>query len=234
MKTLFTLSFLLTLIHSNSFCQTGVYQYESKSTKEDVELNLRRDGVFFYTYNKEWTNCITQGTWKPLGYGKVLLNSDFQLDNSTIEEIEDPNIKGVHLIIQSKGKGQSPTTISKLYINDSETNKFELDGEAGLAMLEKRQRQMMSGSAAVRDSLTNSDPPRFYMYNGGKTIKKITMEFDLKIIEFEIKNPKANKIIITTAFAPNAAYHYMKNVEFIYDDKTITQSGGGIKLKRIK
>lgn len=234
MKSFIILNSLLVLFHSNSFCQTGIYQYESKSSKEDVELNLRRDGVFFYTYNKEWTNCITQGTWKPLGYGKIVLNSDFQLDGYTVQELEEPNIKGVHLIIQSKGKGQSPTTISKLYANDSESNKFELDGEAGLAMLEQRQRMISAASTAVRDSLTKSDPPRFYMYLGGKTIKKISMEFDLKKIDIEIKNPKANKIILTTAFAPNAAYHYMKEVEFAYDDKFIWQTSGGMKLKRVK
>lgn len=214
--------------------QTGVYQYTSKANKEDIELNLRRDGVFFYTYNKEWTNCVTQGKWRPLGSGKVILTSDYQLGDYTIEEIEDPDQKAIRIIIQGKGKGQSPTTISTIFMNEDETASFEMDGEAVLAMLEERQKLTMSASLEVRDSLKNSDSPRYYKYEGKKEIKSITMVFDLRELTFEIKNPKANKITITTAFAPNAAYHYMNGVEFISDGKFIHEEGSSIKLKKQK
>lgn len=232
MKAIFTLSPILLLFPFFSFAQTGIYQYKSKSTKEDIELTLRRDGVFFYSYNKEWTNCVTKGKWRPLGNGRIILTSDYQLDNYTIEELEEPNLKGIHIIVQSKGKGESPTTISTIFMNEDETAKFEMDGEAGLAMLEERQKLMMSGSAEVRDSLKNSDAPRFYKYKQQKALKSITMECDLREILFEIKNPKANKIIITTAFAPNAAYYYMKDIVFISDGKFIREEGASFKLKK--
>lgn len=234
MKPKFSLPFFFFLLSSPLFSQTGVYESEHKTKEEKIELNLRRDGVFLYTYNKEWTNCVTEGKWKPLGNGRVLLNSDYQLTNYTIEEIEEPNATALRLIIQSKNKGESPATISKLYLNGNESNEFSLDGEAGLAMLEQRQRTMMVASEELRDSLAKSDTPRFYALKGLKEVKTITLVFDLKEVVFNIKNPKANKIIITTAFAPNSAYHYLKDTEFIYDDKYIHQEATNIKLRKQK
>lgn len=234
MKSIFALLPLFLFLAFSSSAQTGTYQYTNKSTKEEVELNLRRDGVFFYTYNKEWTNCVTKGKWRPLGSGRIVLTSDYQFDNYTIEEIEEPNEKNIHIVIQSKAKGESPTTISTIFMNEDETAQFEMDGESGLKMLESRQKLIMSASHEVRDSLKNSDSPRFYKYNGKKNLKSISMEFDLKEITFPIKNPKANKIIITTRFAPNAAYHYMKAVEFISDGKFIREEGADFKLKKQK
>jgi len=212
--------------------QTGVYEYKNKSTKEDISLQLRRDGVFFYTYNKEWTNCTTQGTWRPLNNGRVILNSDYQLDNYTVKEEVVPNQKGITVIIQGRGKKEAPTTISSLYLNDNESLNLQTDGEAGFAALEQRQRAMMTSSPQVRDSIKNTDPPRFFKYANAAAVKSITMQFDLKTLTFPIKDPQANKIVITTAFAPNAAYKYMKDVEFVKDDKFIREEGSPIKLKK--
>lgn len=232
-KSLFTLSFLM-LFTLSSFAQTGIYEYKDKNTKTEIELNLRRDGVFFYKYAQEWAHCITQGKWKPLGNGKVVLTSDYQLDNYEIKEEEGPKEEAVHLIINSKGKGQSPTTITKIFINGDENNMFELDGEAGLKMLEERHRKMSSGSQADRESLAKTDAPRYYMFKGKTEIKTITMIFDKKEIEFEIESTKTRKITLTTAFAPNAAYHYMNKTEFIQSDKYISEAGSAIKLKKQK
>ena len=218
----------------DSNAQTGIYKYADKSTKAEIELNLRRDGVFFYSYSKDWTNCITEGKWRPLGSGKVVLTTAHQLTDYTLEEVEDPNIKHLQVIIQGKGKGQSPTSISSLFINENETALLEMDGESGLKMLEERQKLMMAASAETRDSLKNTDPPRFYKYNKVKDIKSITIEFDQRELTIPIENPKATKIIITTAFAPNAAYHYMAGVEFIADGKFIREEGSSIKLKKQK
>ena len=91
--------------HSNA--QTGIYKYEDKSTKAEIELNLRRDGAFFYSYNKDWTNCITEGKWRPLGSGKVILTTAHQLSDYTLEEIEDPTIKHLHIIIKGKEKDKA-------------------------------------------------------------------------------------------------------------------------------
>lgn len=229
------LLFLIALLFTyNSAAQTGIYKYEDKSTKEEIELNLRRDGVFFYSYNKDWTNCITQGKWRPLGSGKVILTTAHQLTDYTLEELENPEIQHLQLIIQGKGKGQSPTSISSIFINEDETARLEMDGESGLKMLEERQKLMMSASAEVRDSLKNNDPPRFYKYNKKKAIKSITIEFDQRELTIPLENPKATQIIITTAFATNAAYHYMAGVEFIADGKFIREEGSSIKLKKQK
>jgi hypothetical protein len=234
MKHLLLLSFILFLSAYNSKAQTGIYKYEDKSTKEEIELNLRRDGAFFYSYNKDWTNCITQGKWRPLGSGKVVLTSAFQLADYRLEELEDSTVKHLQVIIQGKGKGQSPTSISSIFINEDETALLEMDGESGLKMLEERQKLMMAASAEIRDSLKNNDPPRFYKYKQKKSLESITIEFDQRELTIPIKNPKANKIIITTAFATNAAYHYMNAVEFISDGKFIREEGSSIKLKKQK
>jgi hypothetical protein len=229
------LLFLVALFCSyNSNAQTGIYKYEDKSTKEEIELNLRRDGAFFYSYNKGWTNCITEGKWRPLGSGKVLLTTAYQLTDYTLEEIEDSKIPYLQVIIQGKGKGQSPTSISSIFINEDETASLEMDGESGLKMLEERQKLMMAASREVRDSLKNSGSPRFYRYNKKKAIKSITIEFDQRELTIPIENPKATQIIITTAFAKNAAYHYMAGVEFIADGKFIREEGSSIKLKKQK
>lgn len=234
MKLILTLTFICLFFSYNSLAQTGVYLYSDKATKETIELNLRRDGVFFYTQSKDWNNAVTQGKWRPLGSGRVVLTSDYQLDNYTIEEIEDPTLQSIHIVIQSKSKGQSPTTISKIFMNEDETAQFNMDSEAILAMLEERQKLAVSAPIEVRDSLKNNDAPRFYKYDGQKELKSITLEFDSKEITVNIENPKANKIILTTAFAPNAAYHYMKKVEFISDGKFIREEGSSIKLKKQK
>lgn len=234
MKSLLLLLSLCTSLPSLIYAQTGVYEYKSKSTKEDISLQLRRDGVFFYTYNKEWTNCTTQGTWRPSNNGRVILNSDYQLDDYIIKEEVLPNQKGITVVIQGRGKKEAPTTISSLYFNDNESLSLSTDGEAGFKALEQRQRAMMTSSPAVRDSIGKTDPPRFFKYNNAAAVKSITMKFDLKTITFPIKDPKANKIVITTAFAPNAAYKYMKDVEFVKDDKFIREEGSQIKLKKQK
>lgn len=234
MKSLFVLLplSLLLLLSNTTSAQTGIYEYKSKSKKEDIQLNLRRDGIFFYSYNKEWTNCTTQGKWRPLGNGRVILNSDYQLTNYKTKEEEVPNQEGIRVIILSRQKGESPTTISSIFLNDDETAAFQTDGEAGFAMLEQRQRMMMTSPPAVRDSISNTDMPKCFRYNKSKDLKNITMIFDRKEVTFTIKNPKANKITITTAFAPNAAYHYMTDQEFITEDKHIYAAGSSIKLKK--
>lgn len=233
MKSLLLL-FLVTIFSYSSNAQTGIYKYEDKSTKEEIELNLRKDGAFFYTYHKDWTNCVTEGKWRPLGSGKVILTTAHQLSDYTLEEIEDPNISHLQVVIQGKGKGQSPTSIASVFINDDETASLEMDGESGLKMLEERQKLILAASAEVRDSLKNSDPPRFYKYNKKKAIKSITIEFDKKELTIPIENPKTTQIIITTAFAKNAAYHYMAGVEFIAEGKFIREEGSSIKLKKQK
>jgi hypothetical protein len=229
------LLFLIAILSTyNSTAQTGIYKYEDKSTKEEIELNLRRDGVFFYSYNKDWTNCITEGKWRPLNKGKVILTTTHQLTNYTLEELEDPEVQHLQIIVLGKGKGQSPTSISSIFINEDETARLEMDGESGLKMLEERQKLMTSASAEIRDSLKNNDPPRFYKYNKKKAIKSITMEFDQRELTIPVENPKATKIIITTAFATNAAYHYMNGVEFISEGKFIHEEGSSLKLKKQK
>jgi hypothetical protein len=226
---------ILLLFTFDTSAQTGHFEYKNKKTKEDLHLELRKDGVFLYTYHKDWNNCVTMGKWKIIGNGKVLLTSDFQLTDYTIEEIEDPTHQGTFITIQSKSKGQSPTSISKIYLNEDESSAFELDGEAGLAMLEQRQRTMAAGSIQDRNKTRNTDSPRFYIYKKNKKPKSITMAFDLKELTFEPTNSKANKFIITTAFAPNAAYYYMKDVEFIYDGKFVYEvENTAKKMKKIK
>jgi|VirMetMinimDraft_7_1064189.scaffolds.fasta_scaffold15594_1 hypothetical protein len=234
MKASFLLFLILSCFAYDSNAQTGIYKYADKSTKAEIELNLRRDGVFFYSYSKDWTNCITEGKWRPLGSGKVILTTAHQLSDYSLEELEDPKIKHLQVIIQGKEKGQSPTSISSIFINEDETALLEMDGESGLKMLEERQKLMMAASAEIRDSLKNTDLPRFYKYNKVKDIKSITIEFDQRELIIPIKNPKATQIIITTAFATNAAYHYMAGVEFIADGKFIREEGSTIKLKKQK
>jgi hypothetical protein len=229
------LLFLIAILSTyNSTAQTGIYKYENKSTKEEIELNLRRDGVFFYSYNKDWTNCITKGQWRPLNRGKVVLTTTHQLTDYILEEVEDPKIQYLQVVIQGNSKGQSPTSITSIFINEDETARLEMDGESGLKMLEARQKLMIAASVEVGDSLRNSDPPRFYKYNKEKDITSITIEFDQRELTIPVKNPKATKIIITTAFATNAAYHYMDGVEFISEGKFIHEKGSSIKLKKQK
>jgi len=195
---------------------------------------LRRDGVFFYTYNKDWTNCITEGKWRPLGKGKVVLTSTHQLANYTVEEVVDPKIPYLQVLIQGKSKGQSPASISSVFINDNETAQLEMDGESSLKVLEEREKLLMTASDEVRDSLHSIDPPRFYKYNKAKAIESITIEFNKRELTIPIENPEASKIIITTAFAKNAAYHYMNAVEFIANGKFIREEGGSVQLKKQK
>ncbi len=225
---------ILLLIYVDALSQTGVYEYRSKSKKEDIQLNIRRDGFFFYSLNKEWTNCVTQGKWKKDGRKKIVLNSDFQLSNYEVEELVISNQEGKSVVVQSNVKGQSPTTISSIFINEDETAAFMLDGETGFAMMEEKQKILLALSGSQRDSLENMDDKRFYVFFGKQKIKTLTMIFDLKEITYTVKNPKANKFIINTAFSPNSAYHYMKDVEYFFDDKSIHESGRNIKLKKKK
>ncbi len=215
--------------------QTGTYSYKNKSTNTTIDLDLRRDGVFIYNYNKGWASCETRGNWRPLlGSGRVILTSEYQLTDYTLVETEEPNIEGLRLIIQSAGKNQSPTSINAIYFNEDETATFEPDGEAGLQLLAMRQRQMTAGSPALRDSIKNTDSPRFYTYPTTKNVTSITLEFDNQELVIPITNNKANTFVLTTSFAPNAAYKYMKEQEFIKKGDFISEAGSAIKLKKNK
>lgn len=228
--TLLFLAFSWTLVQA----QTGSYSYKNKSTGSNIDLELRRDGVFIYNYNKGWASCETRGNWRPLGSGRVILTSEYQLTDYQLEEKENSNPKGIQLVIQSAGKNQSPTSIESIYLNEDETALFQPDGEAGLKLLEERQKQMVAGSEAVRDSLKKTDLPRFYVYPNSKKLKSITLVFDGQELLIPIENEKANKIVITTRFAPNAAYKYMKEQEFIKQGDYISEAGSAIKLKKNK
>lgn len=233
MKILFYTVLGLILSSTLATAQTGVYHYQNKAKQESIELNLRRDGVFFLTQDKTWNHCVTQGKWRPLGHGKVSLTSNYQLDDYQLEETEDSSQTGITLVIQGASKGQGPTSISRIFMNENETASFEIDGEAGLAMLEQRQRLLSAGSTAVRDSLKKSDPQRFYHYPTNKKLRSITLEFDQKELTIAVKNPKANKLVLTTSFAPNAAYYYLKEAEFIQSGKFIYEAGKkSIQLKK--
>lgn len=228
--TFLFLAFSWTLMQA----QTGSYSYKNKSTGSTIDLELRRDGVFIYNCQKGWASCETRGNWRPLGSGRVILTSEYQLTDYQLEEQEEANTKGIHLVIQSAGKNQSPTSIESIYLNEDETASFQPDGEAGMKLLAKRQRQMVAGSEALRDSLKNTDLPRFYVYSKEKTLKSITLVFDGQELFIPIENEKANKIVLTTSFAPNAAYKYMKEQEFIKKGDYISEAGSAIKLKKNK
>ena len=232
------MNFLYTLVFCLGcnclFAQTGSYDYTNKSTGTTIGLNLRADGVFFYNYEKGWTRAITQGKWRPLGSGRVLLNSDYQLTDYTLEEIEDSTQQGIQLLIQSQGKGQSPSSIQQIYLNEDETAEFMPDGEASLQLLEARQRILTAGTAAERDSLNNTDPPRYYHYKKPKLARSITLIFDGQELLIPVKNPNATRLVLTTRFAPQTGYKYMKDQEFIKKGDYISEAGSAIKLKKSK
>ncbi|MGH1338572.1 MAG: hypothetical protein ACRBFS_20830 [Aureispira sp.] len=217
-----------------AFAQTGSYTYKSKSTGTTIDLELRRDGVFIYDYQKGWASCKTRGNWRPLGSGRVILTSEYQLTDYKVKEIEEAKGEGIQLLVQSAGKNQSPTNISAIYLNEDETASFQPDGEAGLKLLEQRQRQLVVGSEALRDSIKNTDLPRFYLYPNSKKVSSITVVFDDHELLIPIENNKATKIILTTSFAPNSAYKYMKEQEFIKKGDFISEAGSAIKLKKKK
>lgn len=233
MKPLYTFCLCLLFINS-AFAQTGAYQYTNKSSGTTIGLNLRADGVFEYNYEKGWTHSTTLGKWRPLGSGRVLLNSDYQLTNYDLEEVEDSTLQGVCILIQSDQKGQSPRSIQQLYLNEDETAQFAPDGEASLALLEARQRILTAGTAAQRDSLKNTDPPRCYHYKTPKLVRSITLVFDGQELLIPITNPNATRLVLTTRFAPQAGYKYMTNQEFIKKGDFISEAGSAIRLKKKK
>lgn len=214
--------------------QTGRYQYQNKSTGTAIGLNLRADGVFFYEYEKGWTHCITQGKWRPLGSGRVLLTSDHQLSDYTLEEVEDTTVKGIQIILQGAGKGQSPTAINSFYLNENETAQFQPDGEASMRLLQTRQRIMTAGTAAERDSLKNTDPPRHYVYDMPIQARSITLVFDNQEVLIPIKNNKATRFILTTRFAPQSGYKYLSEQTFIKQGDFIREEGSAVKMKKQK
>lgn len=230
----FTTLLLFIFLSTFTQAQTGSYSYKSKSTGTTIDLELRRDGVFIYNYQKDWANCETRGNWRPLGSGRVILTSEYQLSDYTLAETEEPNAKGIQFIVRSTGKNQSPTSINAIYLNEDETATFEPDGEAGLRLLDQRQRQLIAGTAALRDSIQNTDLPRFYRYSSSKKVSSITVVFDDHELLIPIKNNKANKLVLTTSFAPNGAYKYMKEQEFIKKGDFISEAGSAIKLKKNK
>lgn len=233
MKRLYTLC-LCFLFAYPAFAQTGAYQYTNKSSGTTIGLHLRADGVFVYNYEKGWTHATTTGKWRPLGSGRVLLNSDYQLSNYQLEEIEDTTLQGVCILIQSDQKGQSPRSIQQLYLNEDETAKFAPDGEASLALLEARQRILTAGTTAERDSLKNTDPPRCYRYKTPKLVRSITLVFDGQELLIPINNPNATHLVLTTRFAPQTGYKYMKDQEFIKKGDYISEAGSAIRLKKKK
>lgn len=219
---------------TSTLAQTGSYSYKSKSTSTTIDLELRRDGVFIYDYQKGWASCKTRGNWRPLGSGRVILTSEYQLTDYKIEETEEAKTEGIRLLVRSAGKNQSPANISAIYLNEDETASFQADGEAGLKLLEQRQRQLAAGSEALRDSIKNTDLPRFYLYPTTKKVTSITVVFDDHELLIPIENDQANKIVLTTSFAPNSAYKYMKEQEFIKKGDFISEAGSAIKLKKKK
>ena len=228
-------TFLLSgLLAYSAFAQTGSYHYHNKSNEIRLGLDLRADGVFVYQCAKGWTNTTTMGKWRPLGSGRVLLNSDHQLSHYTLEEIEDSTLQGVCILIQSQRKGRSPRSIKQLYLNEDETARFSPDGEASLALLEARQRLLTAGSAAERDSVKNTDPPRCYRYSTPKLARSITMVFDGQELLIPITNPQATRLVLTTNFAPQTGYKYMKDQEFIKKGDYISEEGSAIRLKKKK
>lgn len=231
---LFIILLLFTFSCSLTKGQTGSYSYKNKSTGTTIDLDLRRDGIFIYNYQKGWVSCETRGNWRPLGNGRVILTSEYQFSDYKIEEIEEPNKQGLRLLVQSTGKNQSPTTITSIYLNEDETATLQPDGEAGLKLLEQRQRQLLVASTTLRDSIKNTDLPRFYIYPTSKKVSSITLVFDGQELLIPIKNNKANKIVLTTSFAPNSAYKYMKEQEFIKKGDFISEAGSAIKLKKNK
>jgi hypothetical protein len=230
----FTSLFFLFCCCSFAQAQTGSYSYKNKTSGTSIDLDLRRDGVFIYKHNKGWASCETRGNWRPLGSGRVILTSEYQLSAYKLEESEQPNAKGLQVIIQSTGKNQSPSNIKAIYFNEDETAVFAPDGEAGMRFLAQRQRELTSGSRELRDSLKNTDLPRFYNYPNIKNVTSITIEFDDQTLMIPIENSKANKFVITTSFAPNSAYKYMNEQEFIKQGDFISEAGSAIKLKKNK
>lgn len=214
------------------FAQTGNYQYTNKSSGTTIGLHLRADGIFIYHYEKGWAKGTTTGKWRPLGNGRVLLNSDYQLSNYTLEEVEDNTVQGICILVQSDQKGQSPRSIKQLYLNEDETTLFRPDGEANLALLEVRQRILTVGTAQEQDSLKNTDPPRCYRNPTPQLVRSITLVFDGQEVLIPVTNPNATRLVLTTRFAPQASYKYMKDQEFIKKGDYISEVGSAIRLKK--
>jgi hypothetical protein len=234
----FTTLLLVSLTWSFLQAQTGSYSYQGKgkSSETKIDLDLRRDGVFIYNYQKGWVSCETRGKWRPLGSGRVILTSDHQLTDYQLEAYNDKKIEGLRLIIQSMGKNTSPSSIDEIYINEDETASFQPDGEAALELLAQRQRQLMAASDEVRDSINNTDPPRFYTYKHSKKVSSITLIFNNQelVIPIQEEDAEANTFVLTTNFATNAAYKYMKETEFVKKGDFIKEMGRAIKLKKNK
>ena len=218
----------------SAFAQTGQYQYANKSTGTTIGLHLRADGVFIYEYEQDWARATTQGKWRPLGSGRVILTSDYQLTDYTLEEIEDSTYEGVQLLLQGGGKGQSPATVQQLYLNEDETARFLPDGETSLQLLEARRRVINGVDAAQRDSIEQTDPPRCYHYPSPKIAESVTLVFGQQEVLIPIKNPKATRLVLTTRFSPQSGYKYMKEQEFIKKGDYISEAGKAIKLKKRK
>lgn len=234
----FTTLFLVSLTWSFLQAQTGSYNYtgKGKSSETIIDLDLRRDGIFIYNYQKGWVSCETRGNWRPLGSGRVILTSEHQLTDYQLEAKKEENIEGLHFLIQSTGKNQSPSNISEIYINEDETAVFQPDGETAMKLLDERQRQLMAGSDEVRDSISNTDPPRFYTYPHSKKVSSITLIFNDQelVIPIPEEDAEANTFILTTSFATNAAYKYMKEKEFVKRGDFISEAGSAIRLKKNK
>lgn len=234
----FTTLLLVSLTWSFLQAQTGSYSYQGKgkSASTSIDLDLRRDGIFIYKYQKEWISCETRGKWRPLGSGRVILTSDHQLTDYQLEAQKDEKIEGLRLIIQSSGKNTSPASIDEIYINEDETASFQPDGEAALKLLEQRQRLLMVSSDETRDSINNTDPPRFYTYTHNKKVSSITLIFNNQELVIPIKeeDTEANVFVLTTNFATNAAYKYMKEKEFVKRGDFISEAGSAIRLKKNK
>lgn len=233
MKPLSTL-LLCCLFACSAFAQTGRYEYTNKSSGTTIGLHLRADGVFIYNYEKGWTKGTTKGQWRPLGSGRVLLNSDYQLSDYTLEEVEDSTVQGISILVQSDQRGQSPRSIKQLYLNEDETALFKPDGEASLAFLEARQRILTAGTAKERDSLKNTDPTRCYHYQTPKLVRSITLIFDGQELLIPVTKPNATRLVLTTRFAPQAGYKYMKDQTFIKKGDYINEAGSAIRLKKKK
>jgi len=224
----------LLLILLALFCTTGLsaqigtWEYvDKKNDQKKATLELRKDGSYTFTTNdgKSWKSTITEGKWRVKIKDVALLTSEYQLSDYQVEEKIDPTIEGIQVIVQGKEKGRGPHNVTKVFINEADSLTCELDSKAALKAMQERQKTMRTASAETINKLRKADLPQHYSYPKKEDVASIHLLFDGKRLDIETTTRESNVFIITTNFAKNASYHYMKetpfksNGKFIWDER---------------
>lgn len=237
MNRLFILAIILLSAPHPFLAQEG--KYVKKAEEQTETLTLLPDNTYTHDIKTKWANTHCSGTWKAKGKKKLILNSNYQINDFEVEERVLEGIKGrARIIIGGAGKDQSPRKIKGVYLNVNGQDSIycPMDTESTLAAFEARQKKQLSSSSKQKQQqLTDSGRKHFYLSEEVPEVKLIRIYFDYnRAIEYTPENKEANEFELIMKLAKDPLYVYLEEEAFSWEKKTLTKLSSQEKFKKTK